>query len=343
MSDMSPAKTLITLGLLTLSTLAPFTLAAEEVNIYSARKEGLIKPLLDRFTEATGIKTNLVTGKGDALLTRLKTEGRLSPADLLITTDVGRLYRAKQADVLQAVKSTALESAIPEAYRESDGYWFGLSRRSRVIVYAPGRVKADELSNYAALADEKWKGRVCIRSSGNIYNQSLVASVLEHDGLETTEKWLTGLVANFARSPQGGDRDQIKAVAAGVCDVAVVNSYYLGAMLNADEASREVAGSVELFWPNQGGRGAHINISGAAVTKSAKNKANAIKLIEFLSSEESQQWYGEVNHEYPVRTGIKVSPTLKAWGDFKADDLHVEILGERNAQALMAMDRAQWK
>ena len=318
--------------------------AAEEVNIYSARKEMLIKPLLDKFTAETGIKTNLVTGKGDALLTRLKSEGKRSPADILITTDAGRLYRAQEAGVLQAVKSKVLESRIPSNYRHADGYWYGLSLRSRAIVYAPERVKASELSTYEQLADKQWKGRVCIRSSGNIYNQSLVASMLEHRGDKATDTFLKAFTGSFARPPQGGDRDQIKAVAAGQCDVAVVNNYYLGAMLQSKDAKqRKAAESVKLFWPNQGDRGAHINVSGAAITESSKNKDSAIKLIEFLASDASQAWYAEVNNEYPVVAGIKPSAILQSWGEFKADSLSVEKLGERNAQAVMAMDRAGWK
>lgn len=330
----------------TVSLLMTFTQtsSADEVNVYSARKEALIKPLLDKFTDATGIEVNLVTGKGDALLTRLKSEGKRSPADLLITTDVGRLYRAQEAGVLQPANSPVLEASISPNYREEGGYWFGLSLRSRVIVFAPERVKKEELSTYEDLANPKWKGRVCIRSSGNIYNQSLVASMIEHDGEKATDTWLKGLVANFARPPHGGDRDQIKAVVAGQCDLAVVNSYYLGAMLTSkDESQRKVAEAVTLFWPNQGDRGTHINVSGAGVTKASKNKANAIKLIEFLASAQSQAWYAEVNNEYPVIDGIEPSQVLASWGEFKADTMSVEKLGLGNAKAVMAMDRAGWK
>ncbi len=318
--------------------------ASEEVNVYSARKEALIKPLLDRFTKKTGVKVNLVTGKGDALLTRLKSEGKNSPADLLITTDVGRLYRAHQAKVLQNISSSVLEAQIPQAYREKEGYWYGLSQRSRVIVYAKNKIKPEQLTTYESLSDEKWKGQICIRSSGNIYNQSLIASFIQHQGLKQTETWLKAFVKNFARPPQGGDRDQIKAVAAGQCNLAVVNTYYLGAMLKSDKAEQKnAAAAVGLFWPNQQDRGAHVNISGAGVTTSAPNKKNAIKLLEFLASDESQAWYAEVNNEYPVNPKVKVSDLLTSWGNFKADKIAVEKLGELNAQAVMAMDRAGWK
>ncbi|PCK01951.1 MAG: Fe(3+) ABC transporter substrate-binding protein [Alteromonadaceae bacterium] len=315
-----------------------------EVNVYSARKEALIKPLLDKFTEKTGTKVNLVTSKGDALLTRLKAEGKNSPADVLITTDVGRLYRAKRAGVLQSVNIPEIESRIAAQYRDSEGFWYGLSLRSRVIVYAPERVKASELSSYTALANKHWHKRVCIRSSSNIYNQSLVASMIAHNGVAKTDTWLKQFVANFAQPPRGGDRDQIKAVVAGMCDVAVVNSYYLGAMLNSkDQKQVDIANKVKLFWPDQKGHGAHMNISGIAVTKAAKNKQQAIALITFLSSAQSQQWYGAVNNEYPVVSGVKISDTLKSWGTFKADTLAVEKLGDKNNEAVKAMDRAGWK
>lgn len=317
-----------------------------EVNVYSARKEALIKPLLDKFTAQSGVKVNLVTGKGDALLTRLKSEAQNTPADILITTDVGRLERAKEAGVLKAIDSSKLNQSIPATYRDEAGFWYGLSLRSRVIVYNPANIQQNQLSTYTDLADPKWKGQICIRSSSNIYNQSLVSSMIAHDGLEQTENWIKGLVANFARPPQGGDRDQIRAVAAGQCNLAVVNTYYLGAMLNSsDEKEVTAANKVTLFWPNQGesARGTHMNISGAGVTKYAKNTDAAIALITFLSSDVSQKWYGEQNNEYPVRDGIQASPTLKAWGTFKPDTLSVDKLAKYNKDAVMAMDRAGWK
>jgi iron(III) transport system substrate-binding protein len=341
---MKPFRTLLTVGALALTLATPPAIASEEVNLYSARKEELIKPLLDRFTNSTGIKVNLVTGKADALLKRLESEGRNTPADLLLTVDVGRLYRAEQAGLLQAVRSEVLETAIPSAYRDPEGHWFGVSVRARVLMYARDRVDAAELSSYEALADDRWKGRVCIRSSSNIYNQSLVASLIAAHGESEVEAWAKGLVANFARPPQGGDRDQIKAVAAGQCDVAVANTYYLGGMLNSsDPAQREAAAKIAVFWPNQDGRGTHVNVSGAGVTKYARNRDNAVKLLEFMVNEESQRWYAEVNYEYAVLTGVPSSDTLASWGEFKADPINVAALGSGNADAVRLMDRAGWK
>ena len=337
----------LTIALVTTSAFgmgSPDTLTSSELNIYSARKEALIKPLLDRFSEATGTQINLVTGKGDALLTRLQSEGINSPADLLLTVDAGRLYRAQQAGVLQPMISELLHAAIPQHLRSTDDQWFGLSVRARVIVYAKDRVGVKQLSNYEALAEPRWRGKVCVRSSSNIYNQSLVASMLATEGMQHTETWLEGLVANLARTPGGGDRDQIKAVAAGLCDVAIVNSYYLGGMLrSSDPAQLKAASSVGLFWPNQDGRGTHINISGAGVTRSSQNPELAAQLIAFLASDESQRWYAEMNNEFPVRADIEVSETLRTWGGFDADQLNVTELGRNNANAIMAMDRAGWK
>ena len=318
---------------------------AAEVNLYSARKEALIKPLLTRFTEQTGITVNLLTGKADALLKRLEAEGANSPADLFLTVDAGRLHRAKAGGVLQPISSSVLEGAIPESYRDPEGYWYGLSLRARPIMYVKKRVEPNQLSTYEDLAGSAWKGRVCIRSSDNIYNQSLVASLIAANGVDKTQKWSEGFVANFARPPQGGDRDQIKAAAAGQCDIVVVNTYYLGRMLNntKDEAERTAAEQVAVFWPNQEGRGAHVNVSGAGVTKSAKNKDDAIKLLEFLVSDSEQAWYAEVNYEYPVKPGIAWSDTVSAWGQFKADSLGLSQLGELNPEAVRVMDRAGWR
>ena len=316
----------------------------EQVNVYSARKEALIKPLLDQFSADTGIEVNLVTAKADALLERLKAEGEHSPADLLITVDAGRLHRAREADVLQPVANDTLAQRVPERLRDPDGFWYGLSVRARVIVYAPDRVDASLLDSYESLTDEQWRGRICIRSSNNIYNQSLVASLIAHHGEEAITEWARGMVANMARDPVGGDRDQIKAVAAGECDLAVVNTYYLAMMANdEDPATRAVADSVAVFWPNQGDRGTHINVSGAGVTANAPNPENAIRLLEFLTSETAQQWYAETNHEYPVKSSIAVSEQLQAWGEFRQDGLNLAKLGELNAAAVKAMDRAGWQ
>ena len=319
-------------------------LFATEVNIYSARKEALIKPLLDEFTVKTGIKVNLVTGKADTLVKRLEVEGRNTPADILLTVDVARLIRANDKALFQQIDSDLLKKVIPEYYRDADNQWFGLSLRSRVIIYAPDRVKEDELSSYADLADIKWKNRVCVRSSSNVYNQSLVAAMIANEGLEKTENWAAGLVENFARPPKGGDRDQIKAVAAGVCDVALVNNYYLAGMLESSQKNELAAAKkIKLFWPDQAGRGAHMNVSGAGILKPAKHKKEAIQLLEFLVSDHAQQWYADTNHEYSINPEIESSSILKSWGDFKADNLNLSLLGKYNTEAVMLMDRVGWK
>jgi iron(III) transport system substrate-binding protein len=319
-------------------------LASGQVNIYSARQEVLIKPQLDKFTEQTGIKVNLVAGKAEALLQRLHNEGRNSPADLLLTVDAGNLNRAREMDLFQPIRSETLEQAIPAAYRDPAGHWFGLSMRARVLMYAKDRVEPASLATYGDLADPRWKNRVCVRSSDNVYNQSLTAALIARQGKEATETWARGLVANFARPPQGGDRDQIKAVAAGQCDVALVNTYYLGGMINSSEADdREAAAKVAVAWPDQEKHGVHVNVSGAGVTKHARNRDNAIRLLEFLAGEEAQRWYAEVNHEYPVRPSTPVSETLAAFGEFRADDLNLAILGTHNPEAVRLMDRAGWR
>jgi len=319
-------------------------LIAAEVNIYSARKEALIKPLLDQFTEKTGVNVNLVTGNADTLLKRLEVEGRNTPADILLTVDVARLIRAKDNALFQKIDSDLLKKVIPEYYRDADNQWFGLSLRSRVIIYAPDRVKEDELSSYADLADNKWKDRVCVRSSSNVYNQSLVAAMIANEGLEKTENWAAGLVENFARPPKGGDRDQIKAVAAGVCDVALVNNYYLAGMLESTQKNELAAAKkIKLFWPDQAGRGAHMNVSGAGILKPAKHKKEAIQLLEFLVGDYAQQWYADTNHEYSINPEIESSSILKSWGDFKADNLSLSLLGKYNTEAVMLMDRVGWK
>jgi iron(III) transport system substrate-binding protein len=325
-------------------TLTPAVLAADEVNIYSARKEALIKPLLDKFSAQTGINVRLATGSAEALQKKLELEGENSPADLLVTTDAGNLHRAAAAGLLQAVESETLTKAIPENLRDKDNQWFGLTYRARPIFYVKDKVKPEELSTYEALADEKWQGRICIRSSDNIYNQSLTASMLAADGAEKTQQWAEGLVKNLARPPKGGDRDQIKAAAAGQCDLAVANSYYYAGMLTGnDEEQKDAAAKVAIFWPNQDDRGTHINVSGIALTQSAKNKDNAVKLMEFMVSEEAQRWYAETNGEYPVVADVAPSELLNSWGTFKADALNLSVLGENNAEAVRIMDKAGWK
>jgi iron(III) transport system substrate-binding protein len=323
---------------------APALSHAAEVNVYSARKDHLIKPLLDQFTRETGITVNLLSAGEDQLIERMKAEGAASPADILLTTDVARLHKARTDGLLQPAASARLEGNVPARYRDPQGYWFGLSARARVLFYAKDRVKPSELSTYGDLASPQWKGRICVRSSSSVYNQSLLAGIIAVDGLEKAENWAKGVVANMARKPQGGDRDQIAAVAAGQCDVAIANTYYYAGMLTSDKADdREAAGKVGLFWPDQQGRGAHINISGAGVTASAKHKAEAVRLLEFLSGPEAQKVYAETNHEFPVRDGVHPSALVAGWGPFKAETVPVAILGENNPQAVRLFDRAGWR
>lgn len=334
--------------LLVLSTLilASVTTAvsATQVNVYSARKEALIKPLLDQFTADTGIQVRLLTGSGDALLARLTSEGENTPADLFLTVDAGNLYRASEAGAFQPLGSAAALAAVPEQWQAADGEWVALSLRARPIFYAPDRVDPSQLTGYGDLADPRWDNEVCIRSSDNIYNQSLVAALIEHWGVEETEKWATGLVENFARSPVGGDRDQIKAVAAGVCDIAVANTYYLGLMEASDDVQeRTAAEQVAIFWPNQDSFGTHVNVSGIGLTKYAKNKDAARQLVEFLLSDEAQQWYAKTNNEYPAVPGVEWSERLQNWGEFKMDKLPMKHLGENNAEAVKLMNRAGWR
>lgn len=320
-------------------------IAAAEVNVYSARKENLIKPLLDKFSLETGIQTNLITAGADKLLTRMISEGANTPADLFITTDAGRLHRARQADLLQPVNNPVIENLVPAHLRDVDGYWVGISQRARVIFYASDRVKASELSTYEDLADPRWKKRICIRGSGNIYNQSLVASMLAADGASATQQWADGLVRNMARTPKGGDRDQIKAAAAGVCDIAIANTYYYAQMLanNKDASQQAAARKMRIFWPNQQGRGAHVNVSGVGISKYSKNRDSALRLLEYLVSSEAQEWYAAVNFEYPVRADMQAKGILKEWGEFKSDVLNLSRLGQLNSEAVKIMDRAGWK
>lgn len=323
--------------------LSPFVVA-EQVNLYSARKEALIKPLLDKFTQETGISVNLVTGNADNLITRLKSEGKYSPADLLLTTDVGRLYRAKQQGLTQKINMSEAISTLPNNFRDEQGHWLGLSLRARPLMVAIDRVDTETLNKMEDLTNPEWKGRVCIRSSSNIYNQSMVAALIAQLGESATQEWVNGLVNNFSRSPQGGDRDQIKAVAAGMCDVAIANTYYLAGMLSSEDVTtQEQAKKIKVIWPNQADRGVHINISGVALTKNAPNKDAASRLIDFLLSNESQLWYAKTNHEYPVLANVAWSELLQSFGTFKTEQIPLTQLGELNAAAVKIMDRAGWK
>jgi iron(III) transport system substrate-binding protein len=327
-----------------MAAMAAPALASGNVNIYSYREETLLRPLLDAFTAQTGIRTSLVTVKEDALIERLKNEGANSPADLLMTVDAARLIAAKDAGLFQRVDSPSLVALVPMQYRDPEGHWFAVSMRARPIMYAKERVRVADLSTYEGLADAKWKGRICIRSSSSAYNQSLVASLIAHNGVDKTEAWAKGLVANFARTPKGGDRDQILAVAAGECDIAVANTYYLAGMTKSpDAAQRQAAKSVGVFWPNQGDRGAHVNVSGVGVAAHAKNRENAIKLIEFLATDQAQRIYAEKIEEYGIRPTIEPSFTLAGWGAFKADRLPLASLARHNAEAVKLADRVGWR
>ena len=331
-------------GLMLSAIVLPATVSADEVNIYSYRKEHLIRPQLEAFAKATGVSYNIITGGADALAQRIRREGANSPADVLLTVDAGRLVRAKTIGILQPIRSAALERAIPDRYRDPEGYWFGLGLRARTLFYAVDRVDPASLSTYEALTDPKWKGRILVRSSSNIYNQSLLASLVFHLGGVKAESWARGIVANLARKPQGGDRDQLRGVAAGVGDVAIANHYYY-ARLKASKkpGDQQVVEKVKPFWPNQAGRGVHVNVSGAGVAKYSKHKANAIKLIEFLASAAGQRLYAEKSFEIPVRPGTEASPIVKSLGTFKADVVDLEILGRNNAEAVKTFDRAGWR
>ncbi len=330
--------------ILAVSGLFNISYASEEVNLYSARKEALIKPLLDAFTAETGITVNIISSKADALLKRIQSEGINSPADVLLTTDAGRLCRAKQGNVFTAVDSEILSNNIPAQYRDVDNMWFGLSLRARLILRsnAAGRNK---IESYEDLLKPEFKESICIRSSDNIYNQSLLASMIEAEGEEAALAWATGLVVNLTRRPQGGDRDQIRAAAAGQCSIAIANSYYLAQMLAdpSNEVDYQAAKAMTVIWPNQADRGAHLNISGAGVLVNAPNKANGIRLIEFLVSDAAQKIYADVNLEYPVSPSVAINPILAAWGEFKADSIALGNLGEHNAKAIRIMDKAGWK
>lgn len=333
-----------TLLALLMSSLLTLPAYSDEVNIYSARKSELIAPLLDKFSNKTGIKVNLLTGKDDALIKRLEVEGKASPADLFITVDAGRLHKAKAAGLLQAAESETLFKAIPAHLRDTDNQWFGISMRARPIFYVKANVDPAELSTYEALSDPKWEGRICIRSSNNVYNQSLVSSMVSASGEAVAEEWAKGLVNNFARAPAGGDTDQLRAAAAGVCDIAIANTYYFGRLHKSEKVEdKAVTEKLSIFWPNQNDRGTHVNVSGIGMTKYAKNKDSAIKLMEFLVTEESQTWYAEVNNEYPVIENGQTDEVLTSWGEFKRDAVNLSELGANNRTAIELMDRAGWR
>ena len=315
-----------------------------QINIYSHRHYDSDKILFQKFTDQTGIKINVIKGSADQLIERLISEGGNSPADILLTVDAGRLHRAKVAGILQPIESKILSENIPPSMRDEDDYWFGLTVRARVLVYSKERVTPDQLSTYEDLANRKWRGKIAVRSSSNIYNQSLMASIIASNGSRKALSWAKSIRKNMARAPRGSDRDQARAVAAGLADVAIMNTYYLGILANSPDAKdREVFKKVSVFFPNQNDRGTHINISGAGITKSSKNKKDAIKFLEFLSDSDSQKTFGSVNYEYPIKIEANQSELLKSWGTFKYDKLNLSVLGANNAEAVKLFDKAGWE
>ena len=321
------------------------SLRAEEVNIYSARKGYLLQPLVDAFQDKTNIKVNVISGKAKVLQKRIKQEGSNTRADVLLTVDAGNLYNAKKDGLLQKISSPKLDNLIPNYLRDDEGFWFGLSIRSRVIMYNPEKVEPSELSSYENLANAKWKGRICIRSSSNIYNQSLLASIISHNGEKEAEEWAQLVKNNFSRNPKGNDRTQMTSVVLGECDLTVANTYYLGKWVASEKDNeRKYAKKIRVHFPNQNGRGSHINVSGAAIVKHSKNTENAIKFLEYLASDEAQMLYAKANHEYPIRDDIAVSDIVSSWGyPFKKDQLNLDELGINNSAAVLIFDRVGWK
>lgn len=321
--------------------------SAEEpvVNVYSARHYDTDDELYATFTEQTGIEVRVVEGDSASLLERLRREGDDSPADLFVAVDAGRLSQAEEEGIFQPVESEVLEERIPPSLRHPEGLWFGLTKRARVIVVAKDRVAEGAIATYEDLADPKWRGKVLIRSSSNVYNQSLMGSIVAAHGEEAAEAWCEGLVANLARKPQGGDRDQVRAVAAGEGDVAVVNSYYLAQMIAADDKPEDqaAAAAVSIVFPNKGGRGTHVNLSGAGVVRGAPHPRNAVRLLEFLTSEPAQTVYAGGNQEYPVVAGYERAPELAALGEFEEDSINASVFGSAGQKALRMMDRCGWR
>ena len=328
--------------LIILSACTPNKQEIQEVNLYSQRHYAVDELQYKNFTEKTGIKVNVVKANADQLIERLKNEGDDSPADLFITVDAGKLYNARQAGVLQKISSENINENIISDLRDPDGFWAPITYRSRIIVYSNDRVKKSDLNSYEDLANPKWKGRLLVRSSSNAYNQALMSSLVANLGSENTEKWSSAVVSNFARDPKGSDRDQVKAIAAGQGDIAIVNSYYIGLLLASEKEEEQNAGnSVSVFFPNQGeaDRGSHINISAIGLTKSSPNKENAIKLIEYLTSEEAQEVYVNNSYEYPANSLVEPSDIVKSWCNFKIDKLNLNALGEFRPEAL----KTGWK
>lgn len=334
-------KRLLAVALVTAAaTAVPAGAGEAEVNLYSYRQPFLIQPMLNAFTEQTGIRVNVVYAE-KGMLERLKAEGDNSPADAVLTADIGRLNDMVEAGVLQPVQSETLERNIPARYRHPEGLWYGLSVRARIILANRERVNPGEIATYEDLASPAFKGRVCTRSGKHEYTVSLIASVIEAVGEDQAEAWLRGVKDNLARKPQGNDRAQAKAIHEGVCDIAIANTYYVGKMLTNDQDPGEKAWaeSVRIVFPNQADRGTHVNVSGGAVTRSAKNTANAIKLLEFLSDDYAQKLYAEQNFEYPVKAGVPIDPLVASWGQFRADAVALADVAKHRAAASRMVDR----
>lgn len=311
---------------------------AVELIVYSERNESLIKPLFDAYTKETGVEIRFITDQAGPLLERLKVEGENTPADLLITVDAGNLWLAAREGVLAPVDSAVLNANIPAHLRDTENRWFGLSVRARTIVYSTERVKPSDLATYEDLASPKWKDRLCLRTSKKVYNQSLVAMMLERLGTKETERVVRGWVGNLATSPFANDTKLMEAIAAGQCDVGIVNTYYFGRLQREQPAIK-----LALFWPNQDSSGVHVNISGAGVTRYARHRAEAVRLLEWLSTGDAQGAFADLNLEYPANPAVQPDPAVAAWGSFKQDSINVTVAGSRQAEAVMLMDRAGYR
>ncbi len=315
------------------------------VYVYSERHYDADKKLYEAFQKETGIEVKVKKAKGKELMKQLLDEGADSPADVLVTVDAGNLYSAKSKGLFQPISNIeSVAKNVPAHLRDSENHWIGLTKRARVIVYNPEKTKKEDLSTYEDLTSDKWKSKILIRSSGNIYNQSLMASVIANLGEEKAKEWAAGIVANMARKPNGNDRDQVKAIIKGEGELAIVNTYYIGKLVNSsDETEKEVGSKVAIFFPNQETTGTHVNVSGIGITKNAPHKENAMKLIEFLTSKKAQEEYAKANYEYPVNPEAEISELLKSWGQFKADEVSMNKLGENNKKAMMIMDEVSWQ
>lgn len=322
------------------ASLLPFAAAAEgTVNIYTSRQPDLIKPLLDAFTEETGIQTEVLF-LNQGLEDRVDAEGQNSPADVILTVDIGRLINTKEKGVTQSLENETINANIPEQYRDPEGHWFGLTMRGRVLYASKDRVDQDTIT-YEELADPKWKGKVCMRSGQHMYNIALIASMIAHNGEEKTEEWLKGVKENLATKPDGGDREQARAIFAGECDLGLGNTYYVGLMMKNEKEpeQKEWANAIKVLFPNSEDRGTHVNISGMALAKHSPNQENAVKLMEFLSSEEAQAIYAEQNNEYPLLPGAEISETVKTFGEIKPDTLPLADVAKYRKQASELVDR----